>query len=277
MRVFARRIPGLWLGILFFFAPASRLAATPLVRELIDERQWPAVLAESRRVLATDPADETGRLGAALASLFVAPRGTDTQANRAALESLRQLADDARNPDIRAMAAYELGVRAQLAGDWPQARHHLRLAFLARGPVELTLKSASRLEKCRRHVPVIDATLAQQVRTCATQGGRAIRRACTDEDRARRPHPPLAAMPSRAIVTFYRAAVAPAIGSRCSLSPGCSAYFLEASRKHGLLAFPMIADRLVREPSVVIEARHPIHDGQKFRYADPVEAHDYWW
>lgn len=273
----ARRIPGLWLGILFFCTPAARLAAAPLVRELIAERQWPAVLVESRRTLAADPTNETARLGEALAALFTASPRTQNRAVRAALASLEPLAAGAQAPDTRALAAYELGVRAQLAGDRTRAWDYLRLTFLSDGPVELTVKSACRLEALHRLVPSADPALVQQARTCAGQGGRAIRRACADEDRARRPVTGPASLPARGIVAFYRAAVAPAIGSRCSLTPGCSSYFLEASRKHGWLAFPMIADRLVREPSVVSEAAHPVNDGRTIRYADPVEAHDYWW
>lgn len=277
LRVFARRIPGLWLGILFFCAPASRLAATPLVRELIDERQWPAVLAESRRVLAVNPTDETARLGAALATLLTAPRETRSPAAHTALEQLRQLATDSQTPDIRTAAAYELALQAQADSHWTNASHYLRIAFLASGPVEFTLKSACRLDALQRRVPMTDTALAQQVRICARQGGPAIRHICADEDRVRRPRASLAALPARSIVAFYKVAIAPAIGSRCSLTPSCSAYFLTAGRRHGWLAFPMLADRLVREPSVILEGAHPIDDGHRLRYADPVEAHDYWW
>jgi hypothetical protein len=38
----------------------------------------------------------------------------------------------------------------------------------------------------------------------------------------------------------------------------------------------MIADRLVREPSVVAAARHPSVTGRRTVYLDPVEAHDFW-
>lgn len=86
----------------------------------------------------------------------------------------------------------------------------------------------------------------------------------------------LFALPGEAIVAFYRSYVSPAIGARCSLTPSCSQLFLEASRKHGLLAFPIIADRLVREPGVVAEARHKVIVGREIRIADPLEDHDGW-
>lgn len=82
---------------------------------------------------------------------------------------------------------------------------------------------------------------------------------------------------ARAVVSFYRFAVSPGIGSRCALEPSCSQYFLIASRKHGLLGLPMIADRFVREPVVSAPDRPVIlnQSGQP-RHPDPVEDHDGW-
>ena len=96
-----------------------------------------------------------------------------------------------------------------------------------------------------------------------------------------RPHkrsgPSLAALPGRWVVQFYRAQIGPAIGSRCDLQPSCSEYFLQAGRAHGLLGVPLIADRFVREPSVVAAAEQPVTlPGGRIRYADPVSDHDEW-
>lgn len=255
------------VGILFLFPASPVLANTQLLCELMAETNWPAVLVESRRVLQTDPADETARLGEALAL----PAG-------AADTTLRDLADSARSPDIRARAAYDLGARAQASGDASNAWRYLRIAFLAGGPEEITLKSAWRMSRLRTPPSVAyDAVLAGQLRTVMACVGRLTRRACETENRAIRPRRSLFSLPAQGIVAFYRTAIAPAIGSRCSLTPSCSAYFGEAGRKHGLMAFPMIADRLVREPSTVAAGAHPVRDGQRTRCADPVAAHDYWW
>jgi len=75
----------------------------------------------------------------------------------------------------------------------------------------------------------------------------------------------------RVVVGFYREWIRPAIGSRCSLSPSCSEYFLTAARRHGWWAFPMMADRLVREPGLVSSAPDPNQ-----RVSDPVDDHDWW-
>ena len=83
-------------------------------------------------------------------------------------------------------------------------------------------------------------------------------------------------LPGRGIVAVYRSLVRPAIGARCSLHPSCSEYLLQASRRHGLLAFPMMADRLVREPSVVHDHPVPAPPGGEVRVPDPLSDHDFW-
>ena len=82
---------------------------------------------------------------------------------------------------------------------------------------------------------------------------------------------------ARGVVSFYRTFVGPAIGARCVLEPSCSRYFLEASRKHGILGLPMLADRLVREPDASAPDRPWVQtpSGQ-WRHPDPVADHDWW-
>ena len=78
------------------------------------------------------------------------------------------------------------------------------------------------------------------------------------------------------VVGFYRIFVGPAIGSRCVLDPSCSQYFLEASRKHGVVGVPMIADRFVREPVESNSDRHTRMPDGSWRHPDPVSDHDGW-
>jgi putative component of membrane protein insertase Oxa1/YidC/SpoIIIJ protein YidD len=88
--------------------------------------------------------------------------------------------------------------------------------------------------------------------------------------------PGLGATFARGVVKFYRFFIAPAIGQRCVLEPSCSSYFLEASRKHGLLGIPMTADRFVREPPESHSDRMVRRADGSWRHADPVEDHDWW-
>ncbi len=84
----------------------------------------------------------------------------------------------------------------------------------------------------------------------------------------------IGALPVRAMVAFYRGVVAPALGARCSLQPSCSAYSLQAAMERGWLGLPMTADRLIREPSVVVEGKSRFFDDQRrSRYPDPVSDH----
>ncbi len=81
---------------------------------------------------------------------------------------------------------------------------------------------------------------------------------------------------SAGVVGFYRLFVGPAIGNRCVLEPSCSRYYLEASRKHGVIGVPMIADRFVREPVVSGSDRLVRRPDGSWRHPDPVSDHDWW-
>ena len=82
---------------------------------------------------------------------------------------------------------------------------------------------------------------------------------------------------ARGVVWFYRTFIGTAIGDRCVLQPSCSRYFLQASRKHGLLGIPMIADRFVREPAASAPDRPWVKTPSgEWRHPDPVEDHDFW-
>ncbi len=58
------------------------------------------------------------------------------------------------------------------------------------------------------------------------------------------------------------------------MAPSCSEYALQAVRERGWLGIPMIADRLVREASVIAAGDTRFEDEEgRIRYADPVAAH----
>ncbi len=78
------------------------------------------------------------------------------------------------------------------------------------------------------------------------------------------------------VVGFYRLFVGPAIGDRCVLEPSCSRYYLEASRKHGILGVPMVTDRFIREPVESNSKRLIRMPDGSWRHPDPVSDHDWW-
>lgn len=84
----------------------------------------------------------------------------------------------------------------------------------------------------------------------------------------------LGSLPVRGLVAFYRSTVAPALGSRCLLTPSCSAYSLQAARERGWLSIPMTADRLIREPTVTHARAVPVTmPSGEILFADPISDH----
>jgi len=248
-------------------------APLELAAQLFEERNWAAAAREAQRLLSQDPANPQARLIRAVAQVRL------DQDPRAALPELEALAACGGSPSVRAPAAYEAGRLCVAAGDWRRGWDWLRQAFLDAPDGALFLKSGCALSLLIARHPELEAgnaALRMQVFTCERLWAGEVRAACSGSGSRPPAGGGVFALPGRAIVGLYRSCIAPAIGSRCSLAPSCSRYFLEASRKHGLLAFPIIADRLIREPGVVAEARKTVVVGHVTKIADPLEDHDAW-
>ena len=262
----------MWFGIPFFFLAASCPGQLQLAAELFDEGNWPAARREALRELTRSPGNPDARLWAGVAALRQA------EDVPAATRSLEVLADSAAPAGVRTRAAYEAGRARWEQGDMTAAYGSLKKAFVAAESDDMFLKSSCSLDLLVTQHPNLarqDIALLLEIRTVEPLWTDALRRECAP---ARRHSPGgFLARPGQWIVLFYRKIVAPAIGQRCSLSPSCSEYFRQASVKHGLLAFPIAADRLVREPSVVAQAEKPLRqENGSLRFADPVSAHDFW-
>ena len=262
------------LGIGMIFLCAGRAWPEPgleLAAELAGEGDWVAARREALRVLASNPGHDPALLLAADAALRVDP------ANAAALRTLEHLSMCAVDPALKSRAAYRAGQTHWAAGDRPAAWAAYARAFQQPEDRAAFLRSGCALFLLRREDETLgadDPALLQQLATCRNLWTFELR----DEVRVQ----PLeqasraTAKPAEWIVSFYRAQIGPAIGHRCSLEPSCSAYFLEASRAHGPLGVPMIADRLVREPGVVQAAEHPVDVNGTPHFRDPLAAHTFW-
>ncbi len=77
---------------------------------------------------------------------------------------------------------------------------------------------------------------------------------------------------------YYQDIVSKADGDRCGMHPSCSAYSVEASKKHGLIiGWIMTCDRLLRDggdemrlsPKILVNGLPHIYD--------PLENNDFWW
>lgn len=79
-------------------------------------------------------------------------------------------------------------------------------------------------------------------------------------------------------VRFYRETISRVDGERCMMFPSCSAYSLEAIRKHGFfVGYIMTADRLIHESNEMDYSPTIMLKNGKERYYDPVAANDFWW
>jgi putative membrane protein insertion efficiency factor len=78
-------------------------------------------------------------------------------------------------------------------------------------------------------------------------------------------------------VRFYQRHLSPVLGNQCPMYPSCSAYSIEAIKKHGFfMGTMMMTDRLIRE-STEMELSPMIKVHDEFRYYDPVTNNDFWW
>jgi putative component of membrane protein insertase Oxa1/YidC/SpoIIIJ protein YidD len=267
----AKRIPGFLPGILFCFLLARAAHANPtLAAQLFQEADWRACAQESRRALLQDPADETAQLLAACATHRLGRQDAPLFA------TLQRLADQSQDSHIRSRAALELGLLYYQTRQTAAATAAAVQAFVETPEAPVFIASGDLLEMLLKAKPdtVLPPHVAMQLKTYSAMPAHET----PQEIASLRPNkkPSLFSLPVRGITAFYRHAIRPAIGSRCSLHPSCSEYFTQAGRRHGLLAFPMIADRLVREPGVVNQGADPVQVNTKTYYRDPVEQHDEW-
>jgi len=77
-------------------------------------------------------------------------------------------------------------------------------------------------------------------------------------------------------VQLFQKYISPIDSQRCAMYPTCSAYSLQAIRKHGsLIGVFMTVDRLYHEGDP-IEQQHPINKWGYIRFYDPLENNDFW-
>lgn len=262
----------LCIGMICLSAFASAADdAHSLAAALYAEGDWTAARREADRLLADIPTDESARLIAASSALHLNPLQPD------ALAVLDELARNAADPVIQSRAAYAAGRAHWARGERTAAWSAYAISFQQPENQAAFLRSGCSLFLLKREDRTLgedQPALLQQLATCRNLWNFDLR----DEVRVT----PIAKRKSRgfrpaaAVVSLYRSQIAPAIGSRCSLEPSCSAYFLQASREHGWLGVPLIGDRLVREPGVVSAALQPVERGEKTRYLDPVHDHTFW-
>ncbi len=269
--------PGILSGLFFFIVTcisthvgaSTSETSSRLAVELFNEANWSGARQEARRALSAEPGSETARSVNAAAALRIAPTNTP------ALEELQNLATNSASLEIRAFALSENGFALWATGKRDKALAALTLAFRQGGSPEVKARSSFGacilLSKIKTQ-PDIDSfwrtNLADYVSTWTAEIRNAGAIRISPE--AKRS---LSSLPGELITNFYRSQISPTLGSRCVLEPSCSEYFLQASSKCGWLGFPMIGDRLIREPSVSNAKEKPVTVNRQTRYADPLGDH----
>ena len=276
-RTAARKIPGLAPGIFFFALALAVAAGAPLdlAAELFAEGNWAAARTEALRVQqaeASGPEADRARLLAAVSSLRL---GTGPQAAKATLAGLWQ--EKSADLETRCLAAYEFGLAEWAGGGHVAVLAGLKFAYLNTRDTPLFWRAGCSLYfflKADKRLRKLEAETWRSLQSCRDAWPLEVWRECRPRKKA---GASLATLPAQWVVQLYRAQIGPAIGSRCDLQPSCSEYFRQASRAHGLLGVPIMADRFVREPAVVAAKAQPVTmpDG-RIRYADPVSDHDAW-
>jgi putative component of membrane protein insertase Oxa1/YidC/SpoIIIJ protein YidD len=272
MREHFRRKILVFLTGVFLLVSFCRADGPGLAAELFAEKDWEPCLRECERLLITDPHDDDALLFSSVCKLRL---GRDTRRARTDLGGLMTSKADL---SIRTRAAYEKARADWKDGDMKSAFEAFLFAFYRTGDPTLFVKSACSLTRVMDDVPDLSDkqkhSLRMQINSSRDLWYGPLFKECRVDDPAKKT--PALAYPARWFTLLYRAQIGPAIGDRCVLEPSCSAYFLEAGRKHGLLAFPMIADRFFREPSEAQDPGNRIVKHGRVRHADPVSDHDGW-
>ncbi len=265
-----KNIPAIFLVGMFFFSAYAQAESLRLATSLFEKTEWALCRRECKRALLaeTPPTERFELLGAMTAVRL----GTNPDEASKPFQSI--LAEN-RDPQISAIAAYELG-RLQWQLDHPEAAFDsFALSFQTTTNKQLFLRSSCSLFllfKDHSELKKGKEGLISQINTSRDQWHGTLFAECAKPD-------PKKDQPSAPnwIIRFYRSQISPAIGSRCNLEPSCSEYFHQANCKHGTKSIPMIADRLVREPGINHRKENPvIMESGQIRYHDPIENHDFW-
>ena len=201
---------------------------------------------------------------------LICPGICEAAGDSARLERRAQLVRELLEEGAAAEAIFEA---AALVAETPAATN-----ALADTSAERALLSGTR-EGVAEAFRIAHSALATQVDMCRgswTEKDLADAKACVDAIAPTKPRRGPGTWLAAGVVGFYRLFVGPAIGARCVLEPSCSRYYLEASRKHGILGVPMVADRFVREPVESNSDRLIRKPNGSWRHPDPVSAHDWW-
>ena len=258
------------LQLLFCGTLCAQAGTLELATDLFSAGDWHLCQRECRRVLISNPASIDAQVFAAICDLRL-ERKIETS-----IETLASAADNENTSmTMRTLASYECGRALWKRGEIETAHDRLAFTYCNTTEKQLFLRAGCSLfmlmhknEKLKERVP----SLTLQITSSRALYNWKLQQECSIEKSNKK----ALSKPGEWIVGIYRKQIGPAIGMRCSCVPSCSEYFLRACKKHGLLGFPIQADRFFREPSIVQKQKNPVAVGNQIRYADPLKNHDFW-
>lgn len=81
-----------------------------------------------------------------------------------------------------------------------------------------------------------------------------------------------------AFLSVFRDHISAVDGDRCPSIPTCSAYGVQAFKKHGFfMGWMMTVDRLIHEGKEETAVSPLVFSGGKWKIYDPVKNNDFWW
>ncbi|MEE9368309.1 MAG: membrane protein insertion efficiency factor YidD [Pontiella sp.] len=255
---------------MFFFSAHTLAGSLELTADLFEKNEWEFCRRECRRALLsqTEPT-ERFQLLSAMSGIRM---GNDPLLEH---NELDRIISENHDDQVSAIAAYERG-RLQWQLEQPeQALQSFSLSFQSTTNKALFLRASCSIFLLFKDAPELkdgNDDLISQITTSRDQWYGTLFSECAKPT-------PVTGTPSAPnwVIRFYRSQISPAIGERCTLEPSCSEYFHQANHKHGLKAYPMIADRFFREPEVSQKKKDPvISESGQIRYRDPIENHDFW-
>ncbi len=84
--------------------------------------------------------------------------------------------------------------------------------------------------------------------------------------------------PGAWLVSVFRDNISAVDWDRCPSFPTCSAYSVQAFKKHGFfMGWMMTVDRLIHEGKDETSVSPLVYSGGKLRIFDPIENNDFWW
>ena len=264
----SRALFSFWILAISSFLRAENID-TELAADLYAETNFVACSRECTRLLIDNPNNMSVLL---LKALSEKATGIDSR------NVLINIADSQSSPNETAnMARYELARSLWKHGQASEAIQQFKQVFISSGKEILFIRSGCSIsllvDESPRLAKQIDDIISQ-IETSSSLWTRQIIDECRIS--SSKSADSITGKPVQWIIAFYRSQISPAIGSRCSLTPSCSTYGLQALKKHGLLGVAMIGDRAIREPDIVAEKPSPVRIGSRWYYSDPIDGHDWW-